>query len=64
MDPAQPLTPEEGTAWVWVDADQLRDRAELVDPAEGHRAPAPEDVRELGLMAIEAEQAEPAGSAG
>lgn len=55
LDPSQPLVPEADTDWLWVDADQLRDRSPLEDPSTGKRAPAPEDVRELGLMAIEAQ---------
>ncbi len=62
-DPAQLLTPEPGTDWQWVDATQLRDRAPLEDSSTGQRTPAPEDVRELGLMAIEAQLADAAAVA-
>lgn len=58
LDEGQPLVPEAGTDWLWVDADQLRDRVPLEDPASGERATAPDDVRELGLMAIEAQIAD------
>jgi 8-oxo-dGTP pyrophosphatase MutT (NUDIX family) len=59
VDDAQPLVPEAGTNWLWVDADQLRERVPLEDPASGKHTPAPDDVRELGLMAIEAQLARP-----
>lgn len=57
-DPDQPLTPEPGTNWQWVGEQQLRERVALEDPATGASAPAPEDVRELGLLAIETQLAE------
>jgi 8-oxo-dGTP diphosphatase len=58
LDEAQPLVPEAGTHWLWVGADQLRKRAPLEDLATGEAAPAPDDVRELGLMAIESQLAD------
>ena len=53
--PGTPLDlPENHEAWRWVSAETLRDRATLPGP-DGSETPIAEDVRLLGLDAIEAQ---------
>lgn len=57
---ATPASDRDEDDWLWLDAGQLRDDAELRHPASGRSARVPADVRELGLAALAAAARAPA----
>jgi 8-oxo-dGTP pyrophosphatase MutT (NUDIX family) len=62
--PGASLTlPDGDEGWLWVDEQTLRGSVPIPLPSHGSSEPAPDDVRELGLAAIEAVRAVERGAA-